>query len=81
MSFPFPLRRRFNPVPLQDINHGPARDSVTEVGERAEYAPVTPVPILFCHPNHQSLDLSGNPRLLVAASEGAVLAGQSAPPR
>lgn len=38
-----PIRRRLNPVLLQNIGNGPARDSVTEIRQRADYTSVAVV--------------------------------------
>ena len=57
-GLPAPLRRRFDPVVLQDIRDGAATDSVPQIGQRPKHPPIAPVPIFRCQAHHQGLDLT-----------------------
>src|SRR5882762_8350417 len=50
------LARRCDAVALQDVPDGLSRDLMTEVGERAHNAIVTPAGVLLGHANDQSFD-------------------------
>src|SRR5262249_28467210 len=58
----FPLRRRLNPVSHEDVGYRPAAHIVTQIGERALDAPVTPGAILGRDASNQSLDFLRRPR-------------------
>src|SRR5882757_10341567 len=55
---PPPLRRRFDPVVLQDIRDGAATDRVPQIGQRPKNPPIAPIPVFRCQAHHQALDLT-----------------------
>ena len=59
---PASLRRWFDPMRLQNRCNGAAANTVSEIGQRALDAPVTPIPVLLGISNHQRLDLAGDGR-------------------
>ena len=57
-GFTAPLRRRFDPLLLQDVRDGAATDGVPQVGQRPKYPPIAPIPIFRYQAHHQVLDLT-----------------------
>jgi hypothetical protein len=55
-----PVRRRFDPVPPQDVRNGTGRNLVAEIGHRTLDAVVAPVAVLPSHANDESFDFRGN---------------------
>ena len=49
----FPLRRRFNPVVPQNVADGGVGDEVTDIGQGALDAIVTPICVFPSHAQHQ----------------------------
>ena len=70
---PASLRRWFDPMRLQNRCNGAAANTVSEIGQRALGAPVTPIPVLLDHSNHQRLDLDGDGRPSWSPLGGAVV--------
>jgi len=63
-----PLRCRLDPVPLQNLGDRAAGYLMPQVGQCALDPMIAPIPVLFGHSNHQSLDLACSAR-----SPGSVL--------
>src|SRR5215471_3378745 len=54
---PARLRRRLDPVPFQNRSNRTAGKLVAQMGQGALDSSIAPIPVLFCHAHHQSLDL------------------------
>src|SRR5260370_3054787 len=53
-----PLRRRFDPVLLQNVRNRSAADRVAQMGQRAKYPPIAPIPILRFQAHHRGLEMT-----------------------
>jgi len=56
------LWRWFDAVPLENRCDRAARNLVAQIGQGALDAPIAPVPVLFGHSDHQSLNHAGGAR-------------------
>jgi hypothetical protein len=70
---PTPLRRWLDSVTFQNLSDRAACKLVPQIRQRALDAPIAPIPVLLCHSNHQSLDLSGGTRPARSALATAVV--------
>jgi len=68
-----PLRRRLAAVPLQNLSDRAAGNLVPQIGHCPLDAPIAPIPVLFGHSNHPSLDLVGGARSPRSALATAVV--------
>src|SRR5215471_10510617 len=57
-----PLGCRLDPVSFQNRSDRTASKLVAQIGQCTLDSSISPIPILFCHANHQSLDLAGDAR-------------------
>src|SRR6516165_10831151 len=70
---PAALRRRLHPMPLQNVSDRAAGNVVSQIGPCDLDAPIAPIPVLFRHAKHPSLDLSGRARSPRSALATAVV--------
>ena len=54
--------RWLDAVPLQDLGNSASSNVVPQIKQSALNPAVAPIAVLFSHPNHQSFDLSNDPR-------------------
>jgi hypothetical protein len=72
-GLPFSLRRWLDAVPFQNLSNRAASNFVPQNGQGTLDTPITPIPILFGHPNHQGFDIRGNTRSTWTALAAAVI--------